>query len=72
MSKEEFKRLLLELLLEDPDVADAVVAARKAGEARDMADLHQHLAISSPAYRRAREALRRLQEGGSRGGELWE
>jgi hypothetical protein len=62
VSKEEFKRLLLELLLEDPDVADAVLAARKAGEALDMADLHQHLAVSSPAYRRAREALRRLQE----------
>jgi hypothetical protein len=29
-----------------------------------MADLHQHLAVSSPAYRRAREALRRLQEVG--------
>ena len=62
MSKDEFKRLLMELLLEDPEVGDAVLVARRAGESRDMAEWHERFRASYPAYRRAREALKRLQE----------
>lgn len=62
MKREEFKRLLLELLLGDEDVADAVLAARRFGEARDSAESQKYIALNSLAYLRAREALRRLQE----------
>jgi len=61
VSREAFKALLLELLLEDPDVGDAVLVARQRAEGRDMAFIREGFVISSLAYRRAREALRKLQ-----------
>lgn len=58
-----FKRWLLQLLLFDPDVGDAVLVARQRAEGRDVSALVERMVVSLPAYRRAEEALRRLEEG---------
>ncbi|WP_135257656.1 hypothetical protein [Thermus caldilimi] len=69
MNREAFKALLLELLLEDPDVGDAVLASRQKAEGRDMAFIHEGYVVSSSAYRRAKDALRKLLSANEPGGE---